>query len=217
MTKASRKAARRARAQRSKNLPVYVIAGGLLLVVGLLLYNIFNQPREPGTLTWSEPPAMQIDPSRRYEATIVTAKGDIVIELLPQAAPLTVNNFVFLAREGYYDGVTFHRVLPGFVAQGGDPTGTGGGGPGYFIPNETSPDLTFDSAGVVAMANSGADRNGSQFFITYAPQPSLNGGYTIFGRVTAGMDVAEAITPRDPDENPTFTGDVIETITISEL
>ena len=163
------------------------------------------------------PPAMQIDANKSYTATLRMAKGDIVIELLPKVAPITVNNFVFLARQGFYNGVTFHRVLPGFVAQGGDPTGTGAGGPGYFIPNETRPDVTFDGPGVVAMANSGQDRNGSQFFITYAALPSLNGGYTIFGHVTSGMDVVNGITPRDPSKNPNAPpGDSIIMVTITE-
>jgi cyclophilin family peptidyl-prolyl cis-trans isomerase len=177
---------------------------------------------QPGAATpskvtqWSAPPEMQIDAARIYVATLKTTRGDIVIELLPQAAPVTVNNFVFLARQGYYDGATFHRVLPGFVAQGGDPTGTGAGGPGYFIPNEDS-DLTFDGPGLVAMANSGRDRNGSQFFITYDALPHLDGGYTIFGRVTRGMDVALALTPRDPQQNPNAPpGDVIHSVVIVE-
>lgn len=165
---------------------------------------------------WSKAPEMQIDASRQYIATLDTDRGKIVIELLPRAAPITVNNFVFLARQGYYDGATFHRVIPGFVAQGGDPTGTGAGGPGYFIPNEDS-DLTFDGPGVVAMANSGRDRNGSQFFITYAATPHLNGLHTIFGRVTGGTDVALAITPRDPSQDPNAPpGDKIKSVTIEE-
>ncbi|MDL1919516.1 peptidylprolyl isomerase, partial [Chloroflexi bacterium CFX5] len=130
-------------------------------------------------------------------------------------APITVNSFVFLACKGFYDGVTFHRVLEGFMAQGGDPTGTGMGGPGYEFVNENS-DLTFDKEGVVAMANSGPDTNGSQFFITFAPQPMLDGGYTIFGQVIEGMDTVNAITRRDPDANPDFDGDAIKTVVISE-
>lgn len=173
-----------------------------------------NQP--PEAMQWDEPPAMQIDTSKGYTATVKMAEGgEFVIQLYPDKAPATVNNFVFLARQGYYDGVTFHRVLEGFMAQGGDPTGTGRGGPGYLFENEDS-DLTFDQAGVVAMANSGRDRNGSQFFITFGPQERLNGGYTIFGQVTSGMDVVNSITRRNPDENPNFTGDVIESITINE-
>jgi cyclophilin family peptidyl-prolyl cis-trans isomerase len=210
--------ARRRRAQSQTNWPVYLIAGVLLAVVAWLSYNAWQDSRagSSGALQWPEPPAMTIDTSKDYTATIETDKGDIVIELLPEAAPVTVNSFVFLARQGYYDGVTFHRVLPGFVAQGGDPTGTGSGGPGYQIPNEDA-GLLFDSAGVVAMANSGRDRNGSQFFITYAPQPGLDGDFTIFGRVTSGLEVAEALTPRDPQQNPNAPpGDKIVTIRISE-
>ncbi len=141
--------------------------------------------------------------------------GEFVIQLYPDKAPITVNNFVFLTNDGYYNGVTFHRVLEGFMAQGGDQTGSGMGGPGYEFVNEDS-DLQFDKAGVVAMANAGRDTNGSQFFITFGPAEMLNGGYTIFGQVTEGMDVVNAITRRDPQQNPDFPGDTIETITIVE-
>ena len=159
---------------------------------------------------------MTIDESKQYFATVKMAKGgEFVIQLYPDKAPITVNNFVFLTREGYYDGVTFHRVLPDFMAQTGDPTGTGGGGPGYIFQNEDS-DLTFDKAGVVAMANAGRDTNGSQFFITFSPQEYLNGGYTIFGQVIEGMDVVMGITLRDPQQSPDFVGDAIESITIEE-
>ena len=159
---------------------------------------------------------MTIDVAKKYTATFKMAKGgEFVVQLYPDKAPITVNSFVFLARDGYFDGVTFHRVLEGFMAQGGDPTGTGTGGPGYEFVNEDS-DLTFDKPGVVAMANAGRDTNGSQFFITFAPTPNLNGGYTIFGQVISGMDVVNAITRRDPNQNPTFTGDVIESVTITE-
>ena len=167
---------------------------------------------------YSAYPAMTIDVNKKYFATVKLAKGgEFVIQLFPDKAPKTVNNFVFLARDGYYDGTTFHRVLEGFMAQGGDPTGTGSGGPGYQFEYEAN-DLTFDKPGVVAMANTGpaTPTNGSQFFITFAPTPQLNGGYTIFGQVTEGMDVVNSITRRDPDQNPTFEGDTIETITIKE-
>ena len=161
-------------------------------------------------------PPMTIDPSKRYLATFKMANGgEFVAELYADKAPITVNSFVFLARDGYFDGVTFHRVLEGFMAQGGDPTGTGMGGPGYQFENEDS-DLTFDKAGVLAMANSGRDTNGSQFFITFVPTPQLNGDYTIFGQIIEGMDVVNGITRRDPDQNPDFQGDAIETITITE-
>jgi peptidylprolyl isomerase len=169
-----------------------------------------------GTKQWSSPPAMTIDVTRQYFADVKMAKGgDFMIQLYPNKAPITVNSFVFLARQGFYNGVTFHRVLDGFMAQGGDPTGTGEGGPGYEFKNESS-DLAFDKAGVVAMANAGPDTNGSQFFITFNPQPQLDGGYTIFGQVISGMDVVNGITRRDPTQNPTFQGDAMESITISE-
>ena len=182
-----------------------------------------EQPADTGgeapqvsSLQYAAEPEMTIDVSKQYFATVKMATGgEFVIQLYPDKAPRTVNSFVFLAREGYFNGVTFHRVLDGFMAQGGDPTGTGMGGPGYEFVNEDS-DLTFDKAGVVAMANAGRDTNGSQFFITFGPADFLNGGYTIFGQVIEGMDVVNAITRRDPDQNPTFTGDAIESITITE-
>jgi cyclophilin family peptidyl-prolyl cis-trans isomerase len=163
-------------------------------------------------------PPMTIDKNKKYLATFKMAKGgDFVVQLFPDKAPKTVNNFVFLARDGYYDNTTFHRVLEGFMAQGGDPTGTGSGGPGYYFEYEAS-DLKFDKPGVMAMANQGpaTPTNGSQFFITFVPTPQLDGGYTIFGQVIQGMDVVNGITRRDPDTNPTFQGDVIQTITITE-
>ena len=160
-------------------------------------------------------PPMTIDTSKKYFATIEMEEGgEFVIELYADKAPITVNSFVFLAREGYFNGITFHRVLDGFMAQGGDPTGTGMGGPGYEFVNEDS-DLTFDKPGVVAMANAGRDTNGSQFFITFDTADFLNGGYTIFGQVTEGMEVVNGITRRDPDASPDFTGDAIKTITIT--
>lgn len=161
-------------------------------------------------------PPMTIDVTKKYFATIVMEKGgEFVIELYADKAPITVNSFVFLAREGYFNGVTFHRVLEGFMAQGGDPTGTGMGGPGYEFVNEDS-DLTFDKAGVVAMANAGRDTNGSQFFITFQAADFLNGGYTIFGQVVEGMDVVDQITRRDPEASPAFEGDAMKSVTISE-
>jgi cyclophilin family peptidyl-prolyl cis-trans isomerase len=162
-------------------------------------------------------PAMAIDVSKQYLATFTLAKGgEFVVQLFPDKAPVTVNNFVFLARQGYYDGTTFHRVLDGFMAQGGDPTGTGMGGPGYQFEDEFSPDLTFDRPGLLAMANAGPNTNGSQFFITYDATPHLNNLHTIFGEVIEGMDVVNGITRRDPGQNPDFPGDAIETITITE-
>jgi cyclophilin family peptidyl-prolyl cis-trans isomerase len=166
---------------------------------------------------FTECPPMVIDPLKNYSAILHTENGDITIELYAEDAPLAVNNFVFLANEGWYDGVTFHRVLPGFVAQAGDPTGTGLGGPGYAFENEISDDLSFNRAGVVGMANAGPDSNGSQFYITFAPVPHLDGGYTIFGQVIAGMDVVESITPRDPQQGASLPpGDRIVSVTIVE-
>ncbi len=166
---------------------------------------------------YTECPPMVIDPLKQYIATIETEKGDIVVELFPDVAPMTVNSFVFLAQDGWFDGVTFHRVLPGFMAQGGDPSGSGMGGPGYAFKNETTPDLSFDRKGLMAMANSGPDTNGSQFFITYAPAERLDGSYTIFGEVIEGMEVAEAITPRDPSQGGELPpGDLIISITIQK-
>lgn len=162
-------------------------------------------------------PPTVIDPSKSYTATIETEKGNIVIELFPEQAPVTVNSFVFLAREGWFDGVIFHRVIPGFVAQTGDPLGMGFGGPGYAFGNEVTADLQYDQAGVVGMANSGPDANGSQFFITYDAVPDLNGGYTIFGQVIEGMDVVESLTPRDPSQPGDLPeGDRIIQVTITE-
>ncbi len=150
------------------------------------------------TKSYAAPPPMVIDPAKRYTATIVTDLGDIVIELFADRAPTTVNNFVFLAREGYYDGVTFHRVIGGFMAQTGDPTGSGAGGPGYKFGDEFHPALRHDGPGVVSMANAGPNTNGSQFFITHGPTPHLDGRHAVFGRVVEGMDVVLAIPERDP-------------------
>jgi cyclophilin family peptidyl-prolyl cis-trans isomerase len=194
----------------------FALMGSALLSVVLAGCGATPTPKAGSVQQWSAPPAMTIDTAKQYIATLHLARGDIVIKLLPQEAPLTVNSFVFLARQGFYDGVTFHRVIPGFMAQGGDPTGTGSGGPGYYIPNETGSGRQFDTEGLVAMANAGPDTNGSQFFITYGPAPHLNGGYTIFGRVTSGMNVALSITPRDPADPTAPPGDAINSVTIEE-
>ncbi len=166
---------------------------------------------------WDKEPEMIIDPHKIYLATFKTEKGDIKIQLFADKAPKTVNNLVFLARQGYYDNTTFHRVLPNFMAQGGDPTGTGSGGPGYRFEDEIDPSLRFDDGGYLAMANAGPNTNGSQFFITFVPTPWLNGSHTIFGKVVAGMDVLLSLTPRDPTENPTYPGDLLKTIEITEI
>ena len=169
----------------------------------------------PAAAQYNSAPPMAINTEGKYYATVKMENGgEFVIELYASKAPITVNSFVFLSCKGFFNGVTFHRVLEDFMAQGGDPTGTGSGGPGYEFVNENS-DLTFDKAGVMAMANAGPDTNGSQFFITFGPQEFLNGGYTIFGQVTSGMDVVNSITRRDPDQNPSFSGDAIESITIT--
>ena len=168
-------------------------------------------------MSWSEPPEMALDLSKDYEAVIKTEKGDIRIALYAKQVPMTVNNFVFLSRQGFYDGVTFHRVLKGFMAQTGDPTGTGSGGPGYSFDDEFMPSLRHDSAGIVSMANAGPGTNGSQFFILYAPQPHLDDHHTVFGKVIEGMDVLNALTLRDPGKNPDApAGDKILTIEIIE-
>ena len=183
--------------------------------------NPAKQPVEVPPITskqYNAPPPMTIDVNKQYFATVKLAKGgEFVIQLFPDKAPITVNSFVFLAREGYFTGVTFHRVLEGFMAQTGDPTGSGMGGPGYEFVNEDN-DLTFASAGVVAMANAGRDTNGSQFFITFGAAEHLNGGYTIFGQVIAGMDVLAKLSPRNPEKDldQSLPGDLLINISISE-
>ena len=149
---------------------------------------------------------MQIDPAKTYFATIKTNKGHMRLKLHADKAPMTVNNFVFLAREGFYDGVTFHRVIKDFMIQGGDPTGTGRGGPGYRFPDEIHPDLRHDGPGVLSMANAGPNTNGSQFFITHVATPWLDGKHTVFGQLVEGFDTLYAIEQ----------GDLIETIEIEE-
>ena len=165
--------------------------------------------------TYSAAPPMTIDTAKKYSALIkMQSGGEVRIELLPQEAPQAVNNFVFLAKNRFYNGLTFHRVVPGFVAQAGDPRGDSRGGFGYTIPADKNT-IRFDT-GIIAMATSQAGVSGSQFFITLAPQPGLqNGGYPAFGRVTQGMDVIQKLKPRDPDR-PSGTGDVITSIQITE-
>ena len=165
---------------------------------------------------FSEAPEMTIDPSKYYYATIKTEKGDIKVQLFADRAPATVNNFVFLANQGFYDDTTFHRVIDGFMAQAGDPTGTGAGGPGYQFADEFAPGVSFDRPGLLAMANAGPGTNGSQFFITFAPTDWLNGRHTIFGEVIEGSEILGDLTRRDPNQAPDFEGDRIESITIEE-
>ncbi len=165
---------------------------------------------------YSAPPPLDIDLTKKYFATITTPHGDIKVELYAKQAPVTVNNFVFLARDGFYDGVTCHRVIPDFMVQGGDPTGTGSGGPGYKFRDEADAmELKHDGPGVLSMANAGPNTNGSQFFITHRATPHLNGRHAVFGKVIEGMDVVNKIRVRDPqtDRKP---GDAIEKITITE-
>jgi peptidyl-prolyl cis-trans isomerase B (cyclophilin B) len=156
-------------------------------------------------LQWDNPPKMQIDLNKTYRATIKTNRGTIELELNPEHAPKTVNNFVFLANQGFYDGITFHRVISDFMIQGGDPTGTGAGGPGYRFEDEIRENPLTHEKGVISMANAGPNTNGSQFFITHLPQPHLNGNHTVFGKVVAGQDIVDA----------TRQGDTME-VTISE-
>ncbi len=186
----------------------------ILIVVMALTFGCAGESSPASSGKYSEPPPMTINVDKKYTATIVTEKGDIVVELFAKDAPKTVNNFVFLAREGFYNGTTFHRVIPGFMAQGGDPTGTGAGGPGYQFEDEFNQHS--HATGALSMANSGPNTNGSQFFITYAPQPFLDGRHTVFGQVIEGMAILNRITPRDPTKNPSFKGDTIIKITVQE-
>ena len=157
--------------------------------------------------SYDQPPEMQIDTDASYRATLQTDKGDIELELHPEHAPRTVNNFVFLARGGFYDGTTFHRVIDDFMVQGGDPTGTGTGGPGYQFDDELDGNpLRHDGPGVLSMANAGPDTNGSQFFITLGAQPHLDGKHTVFGEVADGQEVVEQIEQ----------GDMLSSVTIEE-
>ena len=150
------------------------------------------------SMQFNKPPAFEIDLKKTYTATLTTDKGDIVIKLFADKVPNTVNNFVFLARQGYYDNTTFHRVIENFMVQGGDPTGTGRGGPGYQFKDEFHKDLRHNKPGILSMANAGPNTNGSQFFITHVPTPHLDNKHAVFGEVTGGMDVLMAIPLRDP-------------------
>jgi len=158
---------------------------------------------------------MEIDPSKSYTARMETDKGEMLIELFADKAPKTVNNFVFLSRQGFYDDIIFHRVIANFMAQGGDPTGTGTGGPGYKFEDEFDPDLKHDKPGMLSMANAGPNTNGSQFFITHVPTPWLDNKHSVFGRVSEGMDVLMSIPPRDPMQ-PEYPGVKILKVTIEE-
>jgi cyclophilin family peptidyl-prolyl cis-trans isomerase len=159
---------------------------------------------------------MALEPGYEYYANFVTEKGPVKARLFAEEAPQTVNNFVFLARDGYFDGTTFHRVIADFMVQGGDPTGTGTGGPGYRIPDEFHPGLRHDKPGVLSMANAGPNTGGSQFFITHVATPWLDDRHAVFGEVVDGMEVVGAIRERDPQRDPE-PGDRIERIEIEEL
>lgn len=154
-----------------------------------------SQPKQ-----WSQSPEMAIDPKKAYTAVLHTDNGDITIQLFADKTPRTVNNFVFLARQGFYDGTIFHRVINDFMAQGGDPTGTGRGGPGYRFADEFHPSLRHNKPGILSMANAGPGTNGSQFFITHVATPWLDNKHSVFGQVTGGMDVLMSIPARDPSQ-----------------
>jgi peptidyl-prolyl cis-trans isomerase B (cyclophilin B) len=164
---------------------------------------------------YDAPPEMQLEEGKTYHANLRTERGDIKVRLFAEESPETVNNFVFLAREGYYDGTTFHRVIPDFMVQAGDPTGTGAGGPGYEIRDEFHPSLKHDKPGILSMANRGPNTGGSQFFITHVPTPWLDGRHAIFGEVVEGMDVVLAIRERDPQRDPN-PGDEMKRVEIEE-
>ena len=166
---------------------------------------MFNRARKPGK-QWATPPEMQIDTDKIYTIKIETDRGTIVLELYPEYAPQTVNNFVFLAKEGYYDGIIFHRVIPNFMIQGGDPTGTGRSGPGYQFGDEFKDNPLRHDSKVISMANAGPGTNGSQFFITHAPQPHLDGRHTVFGKVAKGGMVVDNIRQ----------GDAMKSVTVEE-
>ena len=151
-------------------------------------------------LQWSTPPKLEIDLKKSYTAILKTDLGDITLQLFADKTPITVNNFVFLSRQGFYDGTIFHRVITDFMAQGGDPTGTGSGGPGYRFSDEFNPSLRHNKPGVLSMANAGPSTNGSQFFITHVATPWLDNKHSVFGQVTEGMNVLLSIPPRDPSK-----------------
>jgi cyclophilin family peptidyl-prolyl cis-trans isomerase len=165
--------------------------------------------------TWNNPPEFVLDLKKKYTATLNTDKGEILLELFADKTPVTVNNFIFLAREGFYDGVIFHRVIADFMAQCGDPTGTGSGGPGYRFADEFHPSLKHNKPGILSMANAGPGTNGSQFFITHVPTPHLDGHHSVFGQVIGGMDVLLSIPPRNPAK-PEYPGIKINNVIITE-
>jgi peptidyl-prolyl cis-trans isomerase B (cyclophilin B) len=197
----SKKKAKKSKIQKKvwyKNMKIVIPIAAAVLILGLLLTlfltGVIKMPSQPPK-SYNSPIPMTIDINKKYTALIKTAKGDLALELYPQDAPVTVNNFVTLARKGFYNGLTFHRVIPDFMAQGGDPKGDGTGGPGYKFQDEFS--SRTHQAGSLSMANSGPNTNGSQFFICYTPQPHLNGKHTVFGQLTQGMDVLKQLVNGD--------------------
>ena len=196
-----------------------VAAIALIILIFALLQTQSNEESLPeeslmSNKEWSSPPKMTIDEQNEYTAVIETDLGNIVLRLFANESPITVNNFVFLAQQGYYDGVMFHRVIHDFMVQGGDPTGTGSGGPGYMFEDEVNNGLKFDKPGLLAMANAGPGTNGSQFFITHVPTPHLTGNHTIFGEVIEGMDTVFAIPERNP-QNAKDSGVIMSKVTIN--
>jgi cyclophilin family peptidyl-prolyl cis-trans isomerase len=167
------------------------------------------------SMQWNKPPAYTIDVKKKYTATFKTDKGDITVQLFADKVPNTVNNFVFLAREGFYNGTIFHRVIKDFMAQGGDPTGTGMGGPGYKFQDEFHPSLKHDGPGVLSMANAGPNTNGSQFFLTHVATPWLDNKHSVFGKVVKGLDILLSIPERDP-QRPTHPGAKLNSVEILE-
>ena len=196
-----------------------VAAIALIILIFALLQTQSNEENLPeeslmsNNKEWSSPPKMTIDEQNEYTAVIETDLGNIVLRLFANESPITVNNFVFLTQEGYYDGVMFHRVIHDFMVQGGDPTGTGSGGPGYMFEDEVDNGLKFDKPGLLAMANAGPGTNGSQFFITQVPTPHLTGNHTIFGEVIEGMDTVFAIPERNP-QRAQDSGVIMRKVTI---
>ena len=196
-----------------------VAAIALIILIFALLQTQSNEENLPeeslmsNNKEWSSPPKMTIDEQNEYTAVIETDLGNIVLRLFANESPITVNNFVFLTQEGYYDGVMFHRVIHDFMVQGGDPTGTGSGGPGYMFEDEVDNGLKFDKPGLLAMANAGPGTNGSQFFITHVPTPHLTGNHTIFGEVIEGMDNVFAIPERNP-QRAQDSGVIMRKVTI---
>ncbi len=219
-----------AKKRRSNSQLVYIAGALILFILVIAAYFFWRQRDTPSNSQearalanvepvnrnnyYSQYPEMVIDNGKSYEAIIRTDSGNMRLRLFDDESPLTVNNFVFLAKQGFYDGLTFHRVIQDFMAQGGDPTGLGSGGPGYQFADETDNGLVFDRPGLLAMANAGPNTNGSQFFITFVPTPHLNGGHTIFGELIEGQDVLNSLTLIQPGGGE--IGDVIERIDIIE-